>query len=66
MTDTIAFRIFMSDNQWKMDRNNEFVAVFMSSESATDAAKGYRAEIIKHGGTATITVVDPDGSERSV
>lgn len=58
----IEFKIFPSDGQWKINRDNEFVAVFSSEQLATEAADGYRSEIEKNGGAADVVVVDSDGS----
>jgi len=57
----VEFRIFPSDGQWKLNRDNEFVAVFSSEQLATEAADGYRDEIEKNGGEAEV-VLDSDGS----
>lgn len=66
MADRVEFRIFPEDNQWKMNRDNEFVAVFSSRELAVEAAEGYRAEISENGGVTSIVVVHSDGSEQSI
>jgi hypothetical protein len=65
MTEVIDFRIFPDDNQCKLDRNGEFVAVFSSREAATEAAEGYLGEISKNGGVATVRV-EPTVEGRSV
>jgi hypothetical protein len=66
MADRVEFRIFPDDNQWKMNRDNEFVAVFSSRELAIEAAEGYRSEIAQNGGVTSIIVLKPDGSEHSI
>ena len=66
MADRVEFRIFPDDNQWKMNRDNEFVAVFSSRELAIEAAEGYRAEISENGGVTTIIIRQSDGSEQSI
>lgn len=66
MADHVEFQIFPDDNQWKMNRNNEFVAVFSTREIAIEAAEGYRAEISEHGGTTVIVIRHADGSEHSI
>lgn len=66
MADRVEFRIFPDDNQWKMNRDNDFVAVFSSRELALEAAEGYRAEIAQNGGVTTIIIRHPDGSEHSI
>ena len=66
MGDTVSFRIFRGDGQWKLNRNEEFVCVFETRDIAIDACLGYRSEIVEHGGQATILVSEEDGSETSV
>ncbi|MDB5556176.1 MAG: hypothetical protein JWL86_6160 [Rhizobium sp.] len=66
MADRVEFRIFPDDNQWKMNRNDEFLAVFSSPELAIEAAEGYRAEILENGGVTTIIIRQSDGSEHSI
>lgn len=66
MADRVEFRIFPDDNQWKMNRDNEFVAVFSSRELAIEAAEGYRSEIAENGGMTSIIVQQTDGSEHSI
>jgi hypothetical protein len=58
----VEFKIFPSEGQWKINRDNEFVAVFSSQQSAAEAAVGYREEIEKNGGQANVLVVESDGS----
>jgi hypothetical protein len=58
----VEFVIFSSDGGWKLDRNNEFVAVFSDYEAALDAAEGYVAEIRRFGGVARVVVRQEDGS----
>lgn len=58
----VEFVIFPGDAGWKIDRNNEFVAVFSSYDAALDAAEGYVGEIRRFGGVARILVRQEDGS----
>lgn len=58
----VEFVIFSGDGGWKLDRNNEFVAVFSDYEAALDAAEGYVAEIRRFGGAARVLIRQGDGA----
>jgi hypothetical protein len=58
----VEFVIFPGDGGWKLNRNNEFVAVFSDHEAALDAAKGYVAEIHRFGGVARLLIRQSDGA----
>ena len=58
----VEFVIFPGDGRWKLDRNNEFVAVFSDYEAALAAAEGYVEEIRRFGGIARVLVRQSDGS----
>lgn len=66
MADVVNFRIFTSDGQWKLDRNEEFVCVFESRQDAIEACLSFRQEIEKHGGSASIVISEPDGTDASI
>lgn len=58
----VEFVLFPGDSGWKIDRNNEFVAVFSDYDAALGAAEGYVEEIRRFGGIARILVRQGDGS----
>jgi hypothetical protein len=58
----VDFVIFPGDGGWKLDRNNEFVAVFSDYDAALSAAEGYVEEIRRFGGIGRVLVRQSDGS----